>query len=180
MSTSNHTISTPRGIVTIRPAVPADAIAFSDLRQEGLRDNPTVFGSSYEFRENCTPEWAARVLAEDPQEICHFIAEYNQELLGMTTIRRSRGQKIRHQANLYGVFVRPAWRGLGIVDGIFEDCFAWARVQGIVIVKLSVLIANMAAVKAYQRMGFEITGNDPKSIFYDGVYYDEYYMAREV
>ena len=180
MQTPNQTLSTPRGIVTIRPGEPADAIPMSELRQEALRDNPTVFGSSYEFRESCTPEWAARVLAEDPQEVCNFVAECKQELIGMTAIRRTRGQKVRHQANLFSVFVRPDWRGLGIVDGIFEACFEWARMHEIVILKLSVVQSNYSAVKAYQRLGFVITGTDPRAILYDGVYYDEFYMAKDL
>ena len=98
----------------------------------------------------------------------------------MTAIRRTRGHKVRHQANLFSVFVRPDWRGLGIVDGIFEACFEWARMHEIVILKLSVVQSNYSAVKAYQRLGFVITGTDPRAILYDGVYYDEFYMAKDL
>ena len=176
----NHTLLTPKGTVTIRPGVTGDAVQLSELRQEALRDNPTVYGSSYDFLENCTPEWALKVLSEDPQENCIFLAECDHELLGMTVIRRTHGHKVRHQANLFGVFVRPDWRGLGIVDGIFAACFEWARMREIVILKLGVVTTNPAAVKAYQRLGFNIFGTEPKGILSAGVYYDEYLMAKDM
>ena len=164
----------------IRAGEAADAIPLSELRQEALRDNPSVFGSSYEFRENCTPEWALKVLTDNPLESCNFVAESEQELVGMTAIRRSHGHKIRHQANIGGVFVRPDWRGLGIVDGLFEACFDWARQHEIVILKLAVATANYPAFKAYERLGFRVFGTEPKAILYEGIYYDEYLMAKEL
>ena len=173
-------IDTRRGRVIIRPAGLADASAFTALREEALRDNPTVFGSSYEARENCTLDWALRVLAEDPREVTNFIAEQEGNLIGLTAIRRGRGRKVQHAATLAAVFVRPEWRGLGIIDGLLEACCAWARARQVIIIKLAVVTTNPAAIKAYQRNGFVIFGQDPKVILYEGVYYDEYIMAREL
>jgi GNAT superfamily N-acetyltransferase len=180
MSPAITTISSPRGKIFIRPAGPADAIPFSELRMEALRDNPTVFGSSFEARENCTPEWALSILSGDPQEQANFVAECDGLLLGMTSIRRNRKEKVRHSAGIAGVYVRPDWRGLGIVDGLFNACFDWAQSQQVVILKLAVVTTNPAAYNAYQRLGFSVYGMEPKVIYYDGVYYDEYLMSRNV
>ena len=177
----NHpltTIASPRGEVIIRSAGAADAIQFSEMRQENLRDYPTFFGSDYEARENCSEEWALKVLQSDPEEGSSFVAEYEHKLLGMINIRRSLKIKLRHSATITGVYVRPDWRRLGIVDGLFEACFEWARKQQLVLIKLAVVTTNPTAIKTYRHLGFSIYGVDPKVIFYDGLYYDEYLMAR--
>jgi predicted GNAT family acetyltransferase len=174
------TLFTPKGDVTIRKAGLADTTSLSELRMEALRDNPTVFGSSFDARENCTPEWAFRVLGADPQESSIFVAGNKQELTGMAAIRRFSGQKIRHSATIGSVYIQPDWRGFGIVDALFQACFEWARAQQIVIIKLAVVTTNPAALKAYQRLGFTVYGSDPKVILHAGVFYDEYLMAREI
>jgi len=179
----NHpitTIATTRGRIIIRPAGSTDALQFCELRQENLRDYPTFFGSSYEARENCSEEWAIKVLQGNPLEGGSFVAEYEHRLLGMTNIRRSLNIKLRHWATITGVYVRPDWRGLGIVDGLFEACFEWAKKQQLVLVKLAVVTSNPIALKAYQRLGFSIYGKEPKVISYEGAYYDEYLMSRDI
>jgi ribosomal protein S18 acetylase RimI-like enzyme len=178
MNHSITTIATPRGKVIIRPAGPIDAVQFSELRQENLRDHPTFFGSSYEARENCSEEWAIKILQSNPLEGSSFVAENEHKLLGMTSIRRSLNVKLRHWASIKGVYIQPDWRGLGIVDGLFEACFEWAKKQQLVLVKLAVVTSNPTAIKAYRRLGFSIYGVEPKVIFYEGLYYDEYLMAR--
>ncbi|HEY3312077.1 MAG TPA: GNAT family N-acetyltransferase [Anaerolineales bacterium] len=174
------TISNSRGKISIRQAEPADAVPFSELRLQALHDNPTVFGSSYEARENCSPEWALDILSADPQQQASFVAESGGILLGMTSIRRNHKQKVRHSAGIAGVYVRPEWRGLGIVDALFKACFEWAQNQQVIIVKLAVVTTNPAAFHAYQRLGFSVFGTEPKVIYYDGVYYDEYLMSRNI
>ena len=83
---------------------------------QALRDNPTVFGSSYESRENCSLEWATKVLQPKSTDGAIYIAEYDQQLLGLTSILRGPGIKTRHSATIGGVFIKPGWRHLGIID----------------------------------------------------------------
>jgi RimJ/RimL family protein N-acetyltransferase len=177
MFSPNAIISTPRGNVIIRPARLEDAIQFSGLRTEALRDNPTVFGSSY---ESCDLAWALQVLKSNIQDGCNFIAESSTELLGMAGIRRNQRLKTRHSATIGGVYIRPDWRGQGIIDGLIEACLDWAKKQQVVIIKLAVVTSNQAATRAYQRLGFTIYGTEPKVIFYEGVYYDEFLMSTDI
>jgi RimJ/RimL family protein N-acetyltransferase len=171
---------TINGRVLIRAAKTTDAPHFCDLRQEALRDHPSFFGSSYDAQENCTLEWAYRVLNIDPFDECSFIAEHNKILIGMARIRRYTGKKIEHSATIGGVYTRPDWRGQRIIDGLFDACFEWARNQQIIIVKLAVVTTNQSAIQAYKRMGFQIYGTEPKVIFYNGFYFDEHMMSLEL
>jgi RimJ/RimL family protein N-acetyltransferase len=171
---------TPKGNIIIRPAGLADLLQLSELRLEALRDNPTFFGSSYEARENCGSEWTLRMLNTDPQEGCSFVAEFGQELFGMAAIRRFPGIKTRHSANIGGVYLRPEWRRQGIVDRLIEACLDWSMKQQVINIKLAVVTTNLAALKAYQRLGFSIYGKEPKVILHEGVYYDEYLMSKSI
>lgn len=164
-------------MVTIRPAQLEDATNFSELRMEALRDNPTAFGSSYEARENCTLDWALRVLAGDPQQERSFVAEHDGILLGMASIRRAHGRKTRHSATIAGMYVKPEWREMGIVDALLGVCFEWARSNDVIILKLAVVTVNRPALRAYERAGFRHYGTDPMVILHKGIYYDEYLLA---
>jgi len=173
-------IDTENGKVLIREAGPIDTVPFCDLRQEALRNNPTAFGSSYEFRENCSLEWATRTLQFNPRESCYFVVDSGSELLGMAGIRRNPGQKTRHSAFIYGVYIRQDWRKMGIVDGLFEVCFEWAKKNQLQIIKLAVVTSNLSAFNVYQRLGFKVYGTEPKANLYKGNYYDEFLMFKEL
>lgn len=174
------TLKTTKGLIIIRPATSADALEFSELRQEALRDNPSVFGSSFDERENCTPEWALTVLSRNPQDEFSFVAEHNQKLVGMTGIRRFTGIKLRHSATIGGVFIQPDYRGLGLSDQLIKHCIAWAKIQKVAILKLAVVCGNQAALKVYQHNGFQIYGTEPKVILHNGMYFDEFLLFLEI
>ncbi|MCX6078074.1 MAG: GNAT family N-acetyltransferase [Chloroflexi bacterium] len=173
-------IATSAGSVAIRPAMFADAIQFSELRQAALRDNPTLFGSDYDSRENCTIEWTLKLIQANPQEECSFVAACDQLILGMTGIRRFPGQKLRHSATIGGVYIQPQWRRQGLAFGLLAGCLDWAREHEIVSLKLAVVTTNLAAIQLYEQNGFIKYGREPRVIFHAGVYYDEYLMSYEV
>jgi ribosomal protein S18 acetylase RimI-like enzyme len=86
--------------------------------------------------------------------------------------------KDRHSATIWGVYVRPAWRGLRLSDALIELCVSWATERSVKIVRLSVTTTNQPARKCYERCGFVITGTEPALIFCDGKYHDEHIMSR--
>jgi RimJ/RimL family protein N-acetyltransferase len=48
------------------------------------------------------------------------------------------------------------------------------------LVKLAVVTTNASAIRCYIQCGFRVYGVEPQVIYYDGVYYDELLMSREV
>ncbi len=98
----------------------------------------------------------------------------------MMGIRRGETPKTKHGATIWGVYVRPQWRGLHIADSMIEACLTWAKSNGVNIIKLGVTAASASAVRCYQRCGFRIYGTEPRGIFYDGQYYDGYLMVRSL
>jgi RimJ/RimL family protein N-acetyltransferase len=94
----------------------------------------------------------------------------------MTGIVRGNSPKTRHDALIWGVYVKPEWRGLHIAAELIHSCFEWAKARKVVLTKLGVVTVNQSAIRCYERCGFKIYGTEPRAIFYEGKYYDEYLM----
>jgi len=45
---------------------------------------------------------------------------------------------------------------------------------------LIVITTNPAAINGYIRAGFRVYGVEPQVIYYDGMYYDELLMVKEI
>ena len=52
------------------------------------------------------------------------------------------------------MFVKPAYRGQGIIQGLTEELIAWAKAKGLKEIKLEVYNENESAVRAYKKAGF--------------------------
>lgn len=163
--------------IIIRNAAISDAALFRELRLEALENHPTAFGSDY--TENALKPakfWEERVsFNEDEQAI--FFAEKHGQLIGMAGIFRSLSKKNLHSANIFGVYVRPNWRGHRISQTLVKACLDWAKLKSIIIVKLAVVTSNRSAIHTYQQCGFVMYGKEPKALCVDGIYYDEYLMS---
>jgi GNAT superfamily N-acetyltransferase len=171
-------ITTPHGIVTIRSAQETDVLAYRELRLEALHNHPEAFGSDYAVNQaHPMTFWTDRVRITGNERTLYF-AVYNDSLIGTCAIYRGDSPKTRHSAFIVGVYVQPAWRGLGIADGLIAACLEWAQQQGVKIVKLGVAATNTSAIRRYSNCGFKIYGIEPQAICTDGVMYDELLMAR--
>lgn len=178
----NHSLTTAKGPITIRPAVPADAALLRELRLEALANYPEAFAADYAITAAQSIEfWAERIIDNvvgDKGVICLATAE--GQLVGMTGLLRGHWPKIRHSGAIWGVYVKPEWRGLHVAEALLDECIAWARAHGVEIVKLAAITTNTAAIRCYARCGFTVYGIEPKAVCYDGVYYDEVLMAKSV
>ncbi|HET9588393.1 MAG TPA: GNAT family N-acetyltransferase [Anaerolineales bacterium] len=176
----NKTITTTRGAVLIRGAKLADAAQLRELLLEALQDSPIAFAADYERAVSHPAQYWEDRLKMDADEANLFFAEYEDRLIGMTGIERSRSSKTRHSAWIWGVYVTPAWRGLRVAEELVSASLAWAEAKEIVVVKLGVASTNVPAIRCYERSGFVIYGTEPRAIFYEGKYYDEYLMSRSL
>lgn len=59
-----------------------------------------------------------------------------------------------------------------------EQSFFWAEEQKVMRLELTVICENEVAKHLYTNNGFQIEGIKRKSVYIDGTYLDEYYMAR--
>ncbi len=170
-------ISTTRGKTLIREANPADAIRFRELRLDASLNNPIAFTADHQKNLNQPLKYWEESLSVQADESTIFLAEQEGNLIGMAGIARGDSPKTRHSAWIWGVYVKPEWRGLHLAEEIINSCFTWAKARKIVLAKLGVTAVNASAIRCYERCGFKIYGTEPDAVFYEGKYYDEYLMV---
>jgi RimJ/RimL family protein N-acetyltransferase len=167
-------IETARGSVIVRQTDESDAVALRQLRIEALTAHPTSFGASPENVDE--RNWAT--LAKGGTGDAVFVATAGDALIAMTGVYRGKGSKDRHRVGIWGVYVRPEWRGLHIAEAMLELAAEWAAERGIKIVHLMACTHNAPAIACYHRCGFRVSGVEYATIEVDGRYYDEFLMYR--
>ena len=166
-------------VLTIRTTCAADAEALCALRVEGLGAHPTAFVTTVE--EALAEDWVKRAAEGNGEGLSAiFVAEAGGQLVGMTGIVASPREKLRHSAFIWGVYVRPAWRGGRLAERLVDAAVAWAERKGCTIVRLGVTAGNEAAYRTYVRCGFEVYGRERASQVVEGVEYEEVLMDRRV
>jgi RimJ/RimL family protein N-acetyltransferase len=173
-------LSTPKGEISIRQAVPSDAPDLLALRLEGLSVNPEAFAADVEKTTADGPQaWVERLnqyAAGDSGAI--LVATAGTKLIGMNGVVRGHWPKTRHSGSLWGVYVTPGWRGLHVGQAIVNGCVDWAVQHELTVLTLGVIISNVPAIRCYARCGFTVFGIQPRITFYHGVYYDDLLMSR--
>ena len=175
-----RSLNTPRGTVLIRQSNLADTSNFRELRLEALQDSPTAFSMDYQRASHQPLKSWEDTLVMDDMESAIFFAEHEGHLIGMTGIARGRSPKTKHGADIWGVYVTSQWRGFHIAEELIHSCGEWARAREIVILRLAVVAINKSAIRCYERCGFITYGTEPRSLFYEGKYYDEYLMSMDL
>jgi RimJ/RimL family protein N-acetyltransferase len=168
--------------ISIRWIAQTDQEAFKDLRLEALREHPTAFGTDYDQdRQDADSVWAERLQkAIDQPTGAIVLADAEGELAGMMGVYRDLGTKVRHKAVIWGVYVRPKYRGRNLTCQMMDQILDWCRSKEVCGVRLTVMTDNLRAIRCYQRCGFTVYGMSPEEICVGGKYYDELLMYRRV
>lgn len=106
-----------------------------------------------------------------------LVAEADRKLVGFISAQRGGFHRIAHCAYIV-VGIRKDYRGMGIGTEFFKRLNAWADENRLVRLELTVICENEVATRLYTNSGFEIEGIKRKSVCVDGIYLDEYYMAK--
>ena len=127
---------------------PHDWQAWRDLRLEGLLDTPIGFGRLYAEESGFSDaQW--REAAQRP--VLRVMAYDGDQAVGMA------GGFVREDGKptLYGVYVRPASRGQGVLALLVDHVASWCAP---VPLRLDVHEDNHRAHAAYLKLGFVETG----------------------
>ena len=153
------TLDTPRGPVVVRPIVEADLAQYRDLRLEALRLAPGAFGEDHsEALARPGSEWLERLRRQvGGAHSAVLVGASGGTLVGMTGVYREHGAKRRHNATVWGVYVRPGWRGTGVGRSLVSSAIEWARSAGVARVSLAVAGDGVARAM-YARLGFREVG----------------------
>ena len=178
----SNLLTTPKGGISIRSAVPDDAGMLRELRLEALAGHPEVFAADYAYTAAESVElWVERIAkyaSDNKGVIC--VASTDNQLTGMIGLVCGNWPKTQRSGTLWGAYVKADWWGLHVAEALVKECIAWAQAQRLVMVKLAVITTNPSAIRCYARCGFTVYGIDPKVICYNDVFYDELLMAKPI
>jgi RimJ/RimL family protein N-acetyltransferase len=166
--------------ITIREVLETDLALYRDLRLEALRFEPGAFSADYdEERSRAASVWLERLrtVVQDPTQTL-FVAEENAALVGMTGIARGKSAKTKHSAGIWGVYVRPAHRSVGIASALLAHTFLWAQHNNVTRLELCVTTHNARALALYKQSGFAVSGTVHDVMRVNGQPIDEFILEK--
>ena len=166
--------------VQIRLLTESDAPALRELRLAALAQAPRAFGSSLEEEQEWNLDQYRRWTEPDSRRAL-FGALVDDRLVGMAGLARHDKRKTRHKAYLWGVYVDPAQRGLGLGQQLLSAALVRATVMpGVSQIQLTVAADNARAIALYARLGFQEYGREPEALCVAGEMVDEVLMSRRI
>ncbi|GAB3059224.1 GNAT family N-acetyltransferase [Salinicoccus sesuvii] len=164
-------------IINIRVLDTDDAKQYLLLRLEGLKTDPSAFGSTYAREiELSLTDFEQRIEASDTQ---FTVGGFDgAELVCTAAFIRSQGVKSKHKGSLVAMYCKSEYRGTGIAKEVVLHLIDQVRgLDGVENINLSVVTENIRALAFYESFGFEIYGTEPKAMFDGERYYDEHLMS---
>lgn len=158
----------------IRRLTAADAEALWKLRMTALETEPRAFGASPEANHMPTVEAVAENLRAGGNDSFVVGAFDGGQLVGMAGLHREQRPKLRHKAQVWGVFILATHRGKKAGMEMMQSLIASAReVAGLRQLRLSVAATQQAARGLYVALGFRSFGVEPEALYVEGAYIDE-------
>lgn len=162
----------------IRKLTSQDWSAYKAIRLKSLEDSPQAFESSLVEESQFTPEqWQLR-LESTKSSFCLGAFCEQGKLFGIGGFRQGEKLKTSHKAYVWGVYVEPNARGLGVatrlMQGLLDEFYA---LHHIAILQLTVTANNEQAMALYEALGFRQYGIEKDAIRVLGQSYDEILMS---
>lgn len=167
--------------VTIIPLPPDRWPEARALRIQAVSTDPTAFGETPEEAAAVPDdEWRARLTrsaALDRQ--CSRFAEDDRQLVGTVTAVWSPRAKMRHTADVVGVYVAPSHRGMGVSRRLMTAVLdAVTGLDWMHKASLQVNAENPVPIALYASLGFVEVGRLQDEFYVDGRYYDTLLMEK--
>jgi ribosomal protein S18 acetylase RimI-like enzyme len=146
------------------------------LRIEALERDPEAFSASLEEYRALSLEEVKRRLWSNSGAFVVGTFE-DRRLIGMAGFYREQGTKSSHKGRVWGVYLTPHARGVGVSKKMMRTLLDRARaIKGMDQVLLSVAVTQIPAIRLYRSLGFELYGTEPRALRIADRYIDEHYM----
>ncbi len=144
----------------VRRVTAADTARMRALRLEMLADHPLAFLETLAQAAARSHEAYRQRLAQAASggQLAQFVADPGGRArlighAGGTILPESPGETV-----IFAVYVTPAHRGGKVLAELIEAVSGWSRAAGRDRLMLEVVTGNDRAVRAYEKLGFEDTG----------------------
>lgn len=162
----------------IRTLEPIDVELFYSFRLRGLRENPEAFGSTF-AEESVLPAEVrrSRFRCTDENFVLGAFGE-DGRLIGVAGFYRETHLKLRHKGFVWGMYVAPEWRGVGVGKALLTSLIERVKMlPGLEQLGLDVVTVNGAARGLYRSQGFQIYALEREAMKHDGEYYEVEHMV---
>ena len=142
------------------------------IREFAERDWPQVWdivravvraGDTFAYDPAMTEEAARQIWIEPPPGRTVVAVSEDDRVLGTAKMGPNRPGPGRHVSTASFMVAETA-RGLGVGTALCRYALDWARHHGYAAMQFNAVAeTNIAAVRVYQRLGFEIVGTVPRS-----------------
>ena len=152
----------------IRRITVHDVDILRPLRREALETDLEAFSSSPSGDLGLDREFARKSLADTAKQAT-FGAFHDGEIVGMAGVFRQSGDKEKHKAYVWGMFVRPGYRSAGLGRGLLDATIAFARsLEGVTHLHLAASETASTAFRLYESAGFRTWGVEPDALVVEG------------
>lgn len=162
----------------VRILTPADATSFFKLRLESLEREPRAFAASVEEDAAMPLETVAARLQAELEGSFAVGAFESRELIGIAGFYRAERLKMMHKGDIWGVYVKPEWRGRGVarhmLSAILDRLRSYATLDHVL---LHVSDSQSGARRLYGSLGFETCGHERRAHKVGDDYVDQYHMV---
>ena len=158
----------------IRLLDPTELDALREIRLRAIEDTPDAFLDDYD-------EWAAK----PPEAFARFFkghvaaAFLGEQIVGMATLSRYEGRKLKHKGMIGAVYVAPEARGRGAAKKLLLLLEEKAQSLDIEQLSLATNINNPVTIGLYEGLGYIACGVEMHILkMPDGSYIDDVQMIK--
>lgn len=156
---------------TVRRLGPGDDADLLFIRARALLRAPAAFGSGPGDDRFDAPGFAAALLA-DRESVVY--GAFRESIIGLVGLHPAEHRKTAHVLDLWGLYVEPEHRGLGVGKSLMLHAIGDARrVPGVSYVRLAVTDAAPEAAALYRSLGFVECGYESDALRLDGMQIEE-------
>ena len=144
----------------VRRVTAADAWRMRALRLEMLADHPLAFLETLAQAAARSHEAYRQRLAQAALggRLAQFVADPGGRGRLIGHAGGTVSPEVPGETVIFAVYVTPAYRGGKVLAELVEAVAGWSRAAGRKRLMLEVVVGNDRAVRAYEKLGFENTG----------------------
>jgi putative acetyltransferase len=159
--------------LTIRRAEPDDCSALYDMFT-----HPKLYANTLQLPYPSREQWRQR-LSDPGDGTYNLVAVAGGKVVGMFGLHTFPSRPRRHHAAAVGLTVHEDWHGKGVGTALMRAGLDLAdNWLNLTRLELEVYTDNEAAIRLYERFGFEREGLLRRHAYRDGSYVDALMMAR--